>query len=1187
MKPVRIGPFEIHEAVGKGGMGVVHRGIYRGPGAPVAVAIKFVTPPDGDNPRFRDAFVREAQSAARLHHPNIVGVYDIGEVDELGAVALNLRPRTAFLVMEFVDAGTLEDEVGTLAWSELRDILLQLLDALAHAHALGIVHRDLKPANVLCLKREGRYVPMLTDFGIARAMDTQPEEAAEDEPQRVAGTPYYMAPEHVMGRWRDEGPWTDVYALGALAWHLTTGSVPFAGNTGEVLRAHLMADLPVFVPHIDVPDDFEPWVRRLLDKDLTQRFRRAADAAWALMHLPDVDEPRATTRRLRPIMAAPGPTLEGLTGSLASPDSVIELRARGAVRKAGLAPPIPADWRRGDEGDRRMLAGAGLGLFGLRPVPVVGRDAERTVLWDVLRNVHRSRGPHGAVVTGVPGAGKSRIVEWLAERAEEVGGAVVFRATHSGAMIGSDGLVPMMARFTRTRGLPFENVIMRVRALYSDLDLKGEEALFDAVALTERILGRNPEKAGGPRFQSRREWFSALYRLMGGLTRERPVLLWLDDVHWGEESLEFARYVLGGEDDESYPVMVVVTCPDLIDAPESADAAAQLRGIASLPNVETVALGPLGDEEMSDLVGRMLGLDPQLAALVVERTAGNPLFAVQIVEDWVSRGALRLTADGFAVAGDEALQLPDDVHTTWTRRVTEFVSRFDDPTSAQRALVLAAALGSTVDAGEWAAALDALGVGLADAMPSFISRLVAAGLVLRESPGIAFVHGLLRESLLHSVHDDERPALESACAQALERTAEAPFTPRRAERIAGHWVSAGEPQRAFDVLFASVLGHREVAEHSAILRIARRALDLVGQTVPVAHEVGALLLNVATALRHLGDVDQAREFIDTGWETMCEGRAATDFATHPDPDRNPILASLLTEEAIMVYENENDLARANELLEIAGDLAVAVDDAVSAGWASKIRSRILCSMGRHAAGVDAARTSVRYYGRLKDDRPDYYFSGLCELAGALRVAGEFDEAYATMEEAALWTADVGSREALALAAMESAELARATERYDEARGHYRTCGELFDALGGKNRLLVGLNYCLVDLESGDLEAPFEHLLELKDQFPAVGMHGFTPLVDLGLAACWAAQGNWPEYERAITTAREKLATQDVRDQELAGIAVIAARAALEHGSELGRAAWELAKALGGPDLRPSRQLDVGLLTERYDRSSST
>lgn len=1180
MTDIRIGPFRIHEVVGKGGMGVVHRGTYDGPGTSMPVAVKFVHPPDADTVRFREAFVREAQSAARLHHPNIVGVYDMGAVDEAVAESLSVPPETAYLVMEYVEGGTLENHVGRLRWNELRDVLLRLLDALAHAHALGIVHRDLKPANVLSRphEREG-FDPLLTDFGIARAMDSEPAEPHEDEPQRVAGTPYYMAPEHVMGRWRDEGPWTDVYALGALAWHLTTGTVPFAGNTGEVLRAHLMAELPVYVPIVEVPEGFEEWVRRLLDKDLSQRYRRAADAAWALMNLGDVRSQRASpvTPNLRAVIADAGPTLQGLTGSLSKPDEPMELKPDPRREKIGLAPPMPADWRRGDEADQRMLAGAGLGLFGLRPVPIVGRDAERTQLWDALRRVHRTGKPQGAMISGAPGSGKSRLVEWLTERSGEVGGAIDFRATHTESHGGSEGLVPMMARFTRTQGLPFESVLMRVRALYTDLDMRGEDVLFDGVALTERILGHNPENAQGPRFQSRREWFSALLRLFGGLTRERPVLLWLDDVHWSEESLEFARYVLSGEDEDSYPVFVVMTCPELSDTPGAGDALSSLRELASLPNVEQLQLEPLDDRDMRDLVRRMLGLTPEIAEMVVERTAGNPLFAVQIVEDWVAREMIELTDDGFVISDEHPLQLPDDVHATWQRRVREFVSRYNPPERAGSALVIAALLGKSVDVREWRHATVAAGLQVES---DFVAKLVAAGLATRHEMGWSFVHGLLRESLLRDV-EEELASYHRYCAEAIEATWDPPFQPRVAERVASHWCAAGEPRVAFDVLHTSIIAHRESAEHAVILAGARRAYELFEEfgfpATPT--ELGSLRLHLASSLRHLGDVDAARENMDAGWEILAEGLSPETYVDSPDPERNPLLASLLVEEAIMIYENEADPEQADTLLASAQQLAFAVDDPVSAGWTSKIRSRMLCTLGRLDEGVEAARTSVDYYGRLKNERPDFYFSGLCELAGALRVAGEYDEAEATMGRAMRWVDDVGSREALALAAMESAELARARERYDEARQHYRTCGELFDILGGKNAILVDLNLCLVDIEAGELDRPLPRLESLRTEFLELGMEGLTPHIDLAIAACCGHLVGWERYDEAFADAREKLTAAGVRDPELAGLAIIAAREVVDQSPERARAALELAEQLGGAEHHAARRVDLAHVEE--------
>lgn len=1179
MTSVRLGPFEIHETIGRGGMGVVRRGVYRGPGEEVEVAVKFVYPPEGEDPtKFREAFIREVQSAARLNHPNIVGLFDIGEVDPESAAALELEEHASYLVMEHIAGGTLEDRVGKLQWPVLRDTLLNLLDALAHAHALGIVHRDLKPANVLCSPLEGDdFRPILTDFGIARAMEVEPDEPDEDEPHRVAGTPYYMAPEHVMGRWRDEGPWTDVYALGALAWHLTTGGVPFAGDTGEVLRAHLMSDLPAYAPVVDIPEGFEGWVRRLLHKDLTHRYRRAADAAWALLQLGEIENPTRTTRRFKAVMS-PGPTLDTLTASLDMPDIRPRVDSDDDVRKTGLAPPLPGRWQRRDEDESPMLAGAGLGLFGLRQVPVVGREEQRTMLWDGLRRVHETGRPHGVIVSGGAGTGKSRLVEWLAGRAEEVGGAIQFRATHSASSGWTDGLVAMMARFTRSKGLGFESVLMRVRSLYSDLELSGEDALFDGVALTERILGHNPEKATGPRFQSRREWFSALLRLFGGLTRERPILLWLDDVQYSEESLEFARYVLAEEDEDTYPVYVVMTCPVILDtAQRGTDTLTRFRDITSLSNVQQIELGPLTDEETHELVRKMLGLAPELAELVVERTAGNPLFAVQLVEDWVSRGILRLGEDGFEAPQEGVLKLPEDVHATWQHRVDSFRDQFDEQDEVDTLLALAATLGRDVDKREWTAAAAELGAEIPD---RFVSRLVGAGLASRHEAGWSFVHGLLRESAL--LLDEENSAqLHRACAIGIGERWPGPRRSRTAERVAEHWVRAGEPRRAFDELFESVAAHREVEEHAALLRACQRAHSLREAFDLDVDDVrlGQLHRYHATMLRHMGEVDAARAQIDAAWEILAQGRGMREFIGDPDELRNPVMASLLVEEAILVFENETDLVHADELLDAAQQLGRAVDDPVAIGWASRIRSRILCTGGRVDEGVEAARVAVEQYRRIRQTRPDYYFSGLSELAGALRVAGELEEAHRVMARAERWIDDVGSREALALAAMESAELARADGRYADARKHYQTCAELFEILGGKNQQLVALNLCLVDVESGELDRPCSKLEELRRQFPEIGMEGLIAHAELALASCAAASEDWAMFDEYVNAASQRLILHGVRDPELAGLAVIAAREASAHDAARARRALDLATELGGVERHPARNAEYERLVD--------
>src|SRR5690606_33066484 len=147
-----------------------------------------------------------------------------------------------------------------MAWSRLRALLLELLDGLAHAHARGVVHRDLKPANILiALPADGRPGLKLTDFGIARALGAT--DANQDG--LVSGTPHYMAPEQILNELRDQGPWTDLYSLGCLAYQFATGQRIFNGTGHEVLRAQVHAyPPPVEGPH--VPPGFQRWLERML-----------------------------------------------------------------------------------------------------------------------------------------------------------------------------------------------------------------------------------------------------------------------------------------------------------------------------------------------------------------------------------------------------------------------------------------------------------------------------------------------------------------------------------------------------------------------------------------------------------------------------------------------------------------------------------------------------------------------------------------------------------------------------------------------------------------------------------------------------------------------------------------------------------------------------------------------------------
>jgi serine/threonine-protein kinase len=227
----RLGPYRLLERVGTGAYAAVYRGRHDVMG--VERAIKVPRPPASAWPEHRERFLREARVAARLRHPNVVGVHDCATAPD----------GTPYIVMELVAGRSLAErlEAGLPAPTEMLWVAGQVARALDHAHAAGVVHRDVKPANVL-LADDGTV--RLGDFGIAH-LGPEPEPG---EAWAGAGTPAYMAPEQRLGRRDVLGPHTDVYGLAAVVYEMLTGRPP-GGEPGVV--AAPCAVNPYLPPAVD------------------------------------------------------------------------------------------------------------------------------------------------------------------------------------------------------------------------------------------------------------------------------------------------------------------------------------------------------------------------------------------------------------------------------------------------------------------------------------------------------------------------------------------------------------------------------------------------------------------------------------------------------------------------------------------------------------------------------------------------------------------------------------------------------------------------------------------------------------------------------------------------------------------------------------------------------------------------
>ena len=259
----RLGPYEIRQPLGAGGMGEVYRA--RDTRLSRDVAVKILPAEVANDPSRCRRFEIEARAVAALNHPNIVALYDVGE---------------GYLVSELVDGKPLQ--AVKLALPKLLNVAIQIANGLAAAHAAGITHRDLKPGNIL-LTRDGRA--KILDFGLAKM--TQPRAGApgtetitaQTEPGVVMGTLAYMSPEQVRNQEVDGR--SDIFSLGVILHEMLSGARPFRGETStDIMHAILREDPPELPP--SAPPAVKQIVAHCLEKDPANRFQSAKDLAFAL-----------------------------------------------------------------------------------------------------------------------------------------------------------------------------------------------------------------------------------------------------------------------------------------------------------------------------------------------------------------------------------------------------------------------------------------------------------------------------------------------------------------------------------------------------------------------------------------------------------------------------------------------------------------------------------------------------------------------------------------------------------------------------------------------------------------------------------------------------------------------------------------------------------------------------------------
>ncbi|MFN7962523.1 MAG: protein kinase [Thermoanaerobaculia bacterium] len=352
--PSRLGRYQVIDALGKGAMGVVY--LAKDPLIGRLVALKTFRGDIGDQEfqEARERFIREAQSAGILSHPNIVTIHDVVEHSDEGMT---------FIAMEYVRGTDLKEQLRRdepFDLPTIADIIWQVAEALEYAHSKGVVHRDIKPANIL-ITGDGRA--KLTDFGIARINTSNLTHSGQ-----LLGTPNYMAPEQIQGLEVDHR--ADIFSLGVVLYELLTRRKPFAGDNLTVVTHRIVNES--FTPPEEFVGELPPGVRQVLEKALAKapadRYQRVAElavelkktveqardalndtqavaqAAAAAAPAPSLPEPPPAPPAEPKVAAPVAPRIEAATPALdpAESETILASVSQGAVAPPPLPPPPQA-----------------------------------------------------------------------------------------------------------------------------------------------------------------------------------------------------------------------------------------------------------------------------------------------------------------------------------------------------------------------------------------------------------------------------------------------------------------------------------------------------------------------------------------------------------------------------------------------------------------------------------------------------------------------------------------------------------------------------------------------------------------------------------------------------------------------------------------------------------------------------
>ncbi|HEV8188343.1 MAG TPA: protein kinase [Pyrinomonadaceae bacterium] len=717
--------------------------------------------------------------------------------------------------------------------SRIVSIAVQICDALEHAHNNKIVHRDLKPDNVLLAGMGESSSVKLADLGLAL-----PAYGARiSRAGVIVGTAAYMAPEQALGQPVDGR--ADLYALGVLLYDLTTGRVPFTGDDPlTIISQHVHAHVvPPRMLCPDIPPSLETVIVRLLAKDPAQRFSTAAETRAALLN------------SLKSTETLPTETAPAV--------AILDALSRGRL---------------------------------------VGRNAELAEARELWQRAREGRG-HAVLLSGEPGAGKSRLAR-----------EITIQAAVDGAVVLSGGCYEYEAA---TPYLPFVEAFRRwVREEKSDEHLR--EVLGDAATQIAKLapeietrLGPFPERQELAAHEERLLFFDAVVQVFSNIARRQSLLFYADDLHWADRgTLWLLGHLLRQLRDSRVLILGAYRETELDRAHPLAKSLVDWNRERLITRI---VLRRFSESETGDQLGALLGeqVSGEFAVAVHRETEGNPFFVEEVLKALIERGSVRRESGRWRRCDMEELLIPQSVKEAIGNRLDR-VSQ-----NTNEVLRVSAILGKVFTFEELSAAAEQNEDTLLDALDEATgAQLIAAG------PGdsFSFTHDKIREVLYEELNPIRRRRLHRHVAEGLERRCRT--SQCAVEKLAHHYIQAGDHQRGLEYAKqAAAEAARVFAFDEAIAAYGRardcaEALGLTEEQLAQEEAIGkAFMLHGDTILAAEHFEHALALATDPATRVRLQSQAAASLVTTGDPRGSEYLR-----EALLVLDPvTNPLETANAL----------------------------------------------------------------------------------------------------------------------------------------------------------------------------------------------------------------------------------------------------------------------------------